>query len=116
MQAVAETQKRILIVEDEGLIAAEVQRKLERLGYQVPAIARSGKEAIQCARSMPFDLVLMDIRIKGDLDGIATAQALKDELQMPVIYLTAHSDQDTISRAKSTEPFGYVLKPVAEGN
>jgi two-component system, cell cycle sensor histidine kinase and response regulator CckA len=116
MQAAVETQKRILIVEDEGLIAAEVQRKLERLGYQVPAIARSGTEALQCARSMLFDLVLMDIRIKGELDGIATAQTLKDELQMPVVYLTAHSDQDTISRATSTDPFGYVLKPVSEGN
>jgi two-component system, cell cycle sensor histidine kinase and response regulator CckA len=112
----AETQKRILIVEDEALIASEVQRKLERLGYQIPVIARSGKEAIQFARSMPFDLVLMDIRIKGDLDGVATAQMLKDELQMAVVYLTAHSDQDTISRAKRTDPFGYILKPIVDGH
>ncbi|MBV8730041.1 MAG: response regulator [Acidobacteriia bacterium] len=116
MDAVEESPKQILIVEDEGLIAEEVKRKLERLGHRVPLIARSGKEAIEYARSVRFDLVLMDIRIKGDLDGIATAQALKDELQLPVVYLTAHSDPDTIGRAQCTEPFGYVLKPIADGN
>ncbi|MBV9745847.1 MAG: response regulator, partial [Acidobacteriia bacterium] len=116
MDAVEESPKQILIVEDEGLIAEEVKRKLERLGHRVPLIARSGKEAIEYARSVRFDLVLMDIRIKGDLDGIATAQALKDELQLPVVYLTAHSDPDTIGRAQCTEPFGYVVKPIADGN
>jgi len=108
--------KQILIVEDEGLIAADVQRRLERLGYSVPAIAQSGEEAIRCARSTPFDLALMDIRIQGDMDGIATAEALRSEFQTPVVYMTAHSDQETVNRAKLTEPFGYVLKPVGDGN
>jgi len=116
MQASDDTNKQILIVEDEGLIAADVQRRLEKLGYRVPAIAESGEEAIECARSTPFDLVLMDIRIKGNLDGIAAAQVLKEEMRMPVVYMTAHSDQDTISRAKLTEPFGFVVKPIADGN
>jgi PAS domain S-box-containing protein len=108
--------KHILIVEDEGLIAADVQKKLERLGYPIPAVAQSGMEALRCARSTPFDLVLMDIRLKGAMDGIATAQALKAEFEVPVVYLTAHADQDTIDRAKRTEPLGYILKPTTDGD
>ena len=108
--------KHILIVEDEGLIAADVQKKLVRLGYPIPAIAQSGVEALRCARSTPFDLALMDIRLKGDMDGIATAQALKTEFEIPVVYMTAHSDPETIGRAKLTEPLGYLLKPITDGD
>ena len=108
--------KHILIVEDEGLIAADVQKKLVRLGYPIPAIAQSGVEALRCARSTPFDLALMDIRLKGDMDGIATAEALKTEFEIPVVYMTAHSDPETIGRAKLTEPLGYLLKPITDGD
>ena len=116
MQLAKDPRNSILIVEDEGLIAADVQRKLEALGYLVPAIASSGKEALRCARSIQFDLALMDIRLKGAMDGIATAQALKTDFGKSVIYVTAHADKDTLNRAKVTDPLGYISKPIRDAD
>ena len=116
MQTTPKVRKKILVVEDEGLIADDIRRRLERLGYSVPATASSGEEALELTRAHSFDLVLMDIRLKGEMDGIAVAEQLQRDQRAPVVYLTAHADQDTVSRATATEPFGYILKPIADGN
>src|SRR5271166_4762672 len=116
MQITEDLNKQILVVEDEGLIAADIQKRLQRLGYPEPAIANSGEEALQRVRSTPFDLILMDIRLKGGMDGITTAGLLKTEFRAPLVYMTAHSDLETVSRAKLTEPLGYLLKPITDGD
>lgn len=114
MQRTEESKKQILVVEDEGLIATDLQRRIERLGYSLPVVVYSGLEALRCARSVAFDLVLMDIRLRGAMDGIVAAQLLKDELELPVVFITALSDAETLNRARATEPLGYLRKPIAD--
>jgi len=104
----------ILIVEDEAIIAADLAGKLRRLGYGVAGIAAGGEEAVRLAEELRPHLVLMDIRLEGAMDGIAAAEAIRRGHDLPVIYLTAHSDQATLARAKITGPFGYILKPFEE--
>ncbi len=102
---------RIMIVEDEVIVAMDVQQRLERLGYNVVAHATSGEEAITLAmREMP-DLILMDIKIQGEMDGIDAAARIRATHDIPIIYVTAFSGDDTINRARQTEPFGYLIKP-----
>jgi len=101
----------ILIVEDEGIVARNIQKRLQKLGYSVPAVASSGREAIKKAVSTNPNLVLMDIVLKGDMDGVEAAKKIKSRNDLPIVYLTAYADDKTINRAKITEPFGYVLKP-----
>jgi PAS domain S-box-containing protein len=105
---------QILIVEDESVIAADIKDCLEHLGYGVPAIVASGEEAVATATSLLPDLVLMDIRLKGVMDGIQAAEQIWQSLHIPVVYSTGHSDRSTMERAKATGPFGYVLKPAEE--
>lgn len=102
---------QILIVEDEVIIAVGIQKKLENFGYSVAGIASSGEEALAQTIELQPDLVLMDIVIKGAMDGIAAAQRIQEQFDIPVIYLTAYSDQIHLNRAKTTAPFGYLLKP-----
>jgi PAS domain S-box-containing protein len=102
---------RILIVEDDRVVAWNLQETLQLLGYQVIATTTSGTEAIEIARATSLDLVLMDIRLRGNMDGIVTAQLIQTELKIPVVYLTAHADEQTLARAISVSPFGYLLKP-----
>ncbi len=103
--------KRILIVEDDGIVALDIKNSLLSLGYGVCGMAVSSDEAIsQVAEAQP-DLVLMDIVLKGKGDGVQAAEQIRSLFDLPVVYLTAHSDEATLARAKITEPFGYVLKP-----
>ncbi len=105
---------QILVVEDEVVIARDIEECLENLGYSVTDIASSGMEAINKATQSRPDLVLMDIRIEGELDGIQAAAHIWGSLRIPVVYLTGFSDKNTLERAKITHPFGYILKPVEE--
>ena len=104
----------ILIVEDEGLVAEDLAGKLRQLGYQVAGVAAAGEEAVELARRLRPALVLMDIWLAGPMDGIEAAEAIRRQHDVPVIYLTAHSDPATLARAKLTGPFGYILKPFDE--
>lgn len=105
---------QILVVEDETIIALNLKENLESLGYVVVGIAACGEKAVEKATQLRPDLVLMDIWLKGSMDGIQAAQQIWESLCIPVIYLTGHSDQSTLERAKITAPFGYILKPVKE--
>ncbi len=101
----------ILIVEDERIIAEDLRRTLESLGYSVAGIASSGEEAIKKAAETRPDLVLMDIRLQGRMDGTEAASRVRDEFDIPVVYLTAYADEGTLQRARITEPYGYIIKP-----
>jgi PAS domain S-box-containing protein len=103
---------QVLVVEDEAIVAIDLQYKLEALGYCVPSVTRSGEEAVASAAELNPALVLMDIKLDGDVDGIDAARQIRDRLDVPVVYLTAHADETTLQRAKMTEPFGYLFKPV----
>ncbi|RLA86666.1 MAG: hypothetical protein DRG58_11810 [Deltaproteobacteria bacterium] len=103
--------KRILIVEDERIIAEDLKQTLETLGYSVSAIVASGEEAINAVAAQNPDLVLMDIVLKGEMDGIAAAAQIRSLFKIPVVFLSAYGDAQTLERAKVTEPFGYILKP-----
>ena len=105
---------RILIVEDEIIVAQDIQKHLENLGFEVCGIASSGNQAIKKAKKTRPDLVLMDIVLKGDIDGIEAAEQIRSEDDIPVIYLTAYSDERTLQRAITTFPYGYLLKPLQE--
>ena len=105
------TQANIVIVEDEPIVAMDIKRCLKELGYQVAAIAANSEDAVQQIVEHRPDLVLMDIRLKGDIDGIETAWRVRQRFNVPIVYLTAHSDPETLERAKFTEPYGYILKP-----
>ncbi len=101
----------ILIVEDEGIIALDIKNGLINFGYEVAAIVPTAEEAMRKVGELEPDLVLMDIKLQGGQDGIETAQQIRDNFQIPVIYLTAHTDGTTLNRATASSPFGYVLKP-----
>lgn len=102
---------QILIVEDERIVASDVRTSLERLGYKVCGTAVFGEDAIKKAEEARPDLVLMDIVLEGEMDGIEAASIIRTRYDIPVVYLTAYADEKTLKRAKKSEPFGYILKP-----
>ena len=105
---------KILIVEDEAITANDIQDGLKGFGYDVPAIASSGAEAIKKAEELKPDLVLMDIVLKGDMDGIEAAEHILNRFDIPVVYLTAYIDEARLEKIKGTEPFGYIIKPLED--
>ena len=105
---------KILVVEDEGIVAKDIANSLKKLDYDVIGTASSGEKAIEIVRENQPDLILMDIMLKGQMTGIDTAEVMRSEFQIPVIYLTANADENTLEKAKITEPYGYILKPFKE--
>lgn len=106
--------EKILVVEDEEIVVLDIRSALESSGYVVAATANSGDDAVMKATEVMPDLVLMDIVLKGPIDGIEAAEKIRTLFNIPVIYLTAHTDEATLQRAKVSQPFGYVVKPFRE--
>jgi len=102
---------RVLVVEDEGIIGKDIERALMQMMYEVCARVMTGIDAIAKARELKPDVVLMDIVLRGDMDGIETADVIRKEMDIPIIYLTAYTDEEKIARASITEPFAYIVKP-----
>jgi PAS domain S-box-containing protein len=107
-------QPKVLIVEDEHIVSIFIQSSLEKLGYEPCRVVTSGPEALEAAAQLQPDLALMDIRIRGDMDGVETAERIRREFDIPVVYLTALEDAGTMQRAKLTSPYGYIVKPFGE--
>ncbi|MBN2415308.1 response regulator [bacterium] len=104
-------EKMILVVEDESITAEDIVQRLEKMGYAVTGISSTGEEAVALADASPPDLVLMDVKIKGAIDGIETANIIRGKHDVPVVYLTAYSDAITRSKIETSEPYGLMMKP-----
>ncbi len=104
----------ILIVEDESIVAKDIQNSLRKLGYIVVGICSTGEDAIKATEELKPDMILMDIMLKGDMSGIEAATQIREKHNIPVIYLTAYADESTLSKAKVSEPYGYIIKPFKE--
>ena len=108
------TKANVLVVEDEFIVSKDIQSSLKKLGYNVVGAAPSGEKALELLEANQPDIVLMDIMLKGEMNGIETAEIVRNQYSIPVIYLTAYADEATLSKAKVTEPYGYILKPFKE--
>ena len=105
---------RILLVEDETIVARDIENMLVRLGYDVSEVLTTGKDAVEMAKKLRPALVLMDVMLQGKMNGIEAAHRVYKDLSIPVVYITAYADEKTLQRAKLTEPFGYIVKPFNE--
>ncbi|MDB4324560.1 response regulator [Crocinitomicaceae bacterium] len=104
----------VLVVEDESIVSKDIQHSLKKLGYNIVGASATGEKAIELASSERPDVVLMDIMLKGEMNGIEAADRIKKDLSIPIIFLTAYADELTLSKAKLTQPYGYILKPFKE--
>ena len=114
LQNLNDRKATLLVAEDEFIVAFDLQTKLKTMGYDVPVVVSSGEEILEQIPKVKPDIVLLDIMLKGQLDGVETAKIIKEKYKLPVIYLTAFADEKTLDRARITDPFGYVLKPFEE--
>jgi PAS domain S-box-containing protein len=105
---------RILIVEDEQIVAIDLKRSLEHMGFDVIKTVNSGEKALQVVRDENLSLILMDISLQGEMDGIQTARIINENVDIPIVYITAHTDEQTFKQAKATAPHGFIIKPVEE--
>jgi len=105
---------KILIVEDESIVAKDIQNSLKKMGYIVPVVVSSGEKALNEIEESRPDLILMDIMLKGDMTGIDVANVIKEKFSIPVVFLTAYADDNTLNKAKISEPYGYIIKPFKE--
>jgi CheY-like chemotaxis protein len=105
---------RVMIVEDEAIVVDELRTTLKRLGHEVPAVAFCGEEAVSLVDKVQPDLVLMNIGLPGKMDGIETAQMIRERWSIPIVYFTAYMDEERLIRANSTAPFAYIMKPYDE--
>ncbi|MFT5182887.1 MAG: two-component system response regulator LytT [Flavobacteriales bacterium] len=104
----------ILVTEDESIVRKDIEKTLQKLGYNVVGTADTGEKAIELATTLKPDLALMDIMLKGEMTGIEAAEKIKSKIDIPIIFLTAYADEKTLGKAKITEPHGYILKPFKE--
>lgn len=102
---------RILVVEDESIVSKDIQRCLKKMGYEIVGAASTGEKAIEIANEEKPDLILMDIMLKGEMSGIQAAAEIRKKKNIPIIYLTAYADDNTLNKAKIAEPYGYIIKP-----
>lgn len=105
---------RILIAEDEHITAMEVQAMLEEMDYEVVDIVDTGSDALDILEENEIDLVIMDIRLPGEINGIETTEKINEKYDLPVIYFSAYSDDETLQGARETEPAGFMIKPITE--
>ena len=107
-------QTNVLVVEDESIVSKDIQHSLKKLGYNVVGAAATGEQAVKLAVETQPDIILMDIMLKGEMNGIEAATQIRQETNIPVIFLTAYADESTLSKAKVTQPYGYIIKPFKE--
>ena len=105
---------KVFVVEDESIVSKDIQNSLVKIGYEVVGSSATGEKAIEDIQNSSPDIVLMDIMLKGEINGIETAEIVRNNFSIPIIFLTAYADEDTLQKAKITEPHGYILKPFKE--